>query len=315
MQVPYRSVQRGLTSNRAAFYLNRIVTARPARAVLVAAIRRYIAWRQRDRVLQAAPAQQAAVEGLNAEGYTELGQLLSRDACQEIVDYLSNKKMQDRDIARAPYCLADAPESARLADFSLADTLKCPHILGLANSPLLLGMATQYIGCKPTLSSVVIRWSFPAEAGRSDLQRFHRDTDDWRFFKVMVYLTDVDEACGPHVYVKATHRDRQTIRQRFWRDEEIAEKYGDERLAVALGPKGTAFAVDTAGIHKGQAPERGRRLMLMLQYSLLPCYSVRKEPVEAPLPAGLDAYINRVLFAPAKDTVVAQRVRRRVLRS
>ena len=315
MQAPYRSLQDGIAFNRAAFYLNRIVTPRRARAIFVGALRRYVSWRQGKRAFHAAPGMQAAVEGLRAEGYAELGQLLSREACLEVVDYLQDKKMQDRDMARAPYSLADAPAGARLADFSLADTVRCPHILELANSPMLLGLASDYIGCKPTLSSMVIRWSFPEEKGRSDLQRFHRDTDDWRFFKVMVYLTDVDEGCGPHVYVKATHRDRQTLRQRFWSDEEITEQYGEERLAVALGPSGTAFAVDTAGIHKGQAPEQRKRLMLMLQYSLLPCYRARKEPLHAGLPAGIDAYVNRMLFAPADDTVLVPSVRRRVLRS
>ncbi len=149
---------------------------------------------------------------------------------------------------------------------------------------------------------MVIRWSSPELAGVSDLQRFHRDTDDWRFLKVMVYLTNVDEFCGPHVYVKGTHCSGQTLRQRFWTDEEMAESFDHSRFAVALGGMGSAFAVDTSGIHKGQAPTREYRLMLMLQYSLLPCYQTRKKPVNVVLPKHLDNYINRVIFANEFDS-------------
>ena len=31
---------------------------------------------------------------------------------------------------------------------------------------------------------------------------FHYDVDDFKFLKLFFYLNDVDENCGPHVYVK-----------------------------------------------------------------------------------------------------------------
>ena len=75
--------------------------------------------------------------------------------------------------------------------------LLCPRLL--ANSAPLVRLAAQYISCKPTISAIALRWSYPQAGGGSGLQGFHRDCDDWRFIKVFVYLTDVDHTAGPHV--------------------------------------------------------------------------------------------------------------------
>ena len=280
----------------AAFYAHRIITIAMVRALIVAAIRTYVRWRHKPNTGAAPHGHPAATDALRVDGYAPLGQLLPRADCMEMIDYLNDKLLNDRDTPRPPFRLIDAPAGVRLADYGFADVVNCPHVVALANCPLLLGIAASYLGCKPTLSSVVLRWSWPCAHGTSDLQRFHRDADDWRFFKVLVYLTDVDEQCGPHVYVKATHRGGRTMRLRFWSDEQIAAAYSRDRIAVALGRMGSAFAVDTAGIHKGLAPTRGARLMLMLRYSLLPCYESHCTPTGTPRPSGLDGYINRLLF-------------------
>jgi hypothetical protein len=166
----------------------------------------------------------------------------------------------------------------------------------LANSPLLISLATQYIGCKPTISNIVLRWSLPELHGTSALQMFHRDCDDWRFFKAMVYLTDVTETGGPHVFVRGTHNTRAPFTLRFLDDEEVSRKHGAEKLLVATGKTGFGFAVDTYGVHKGAAPTGKPRLMLQFQYSLLPCFAYAYEPAIRNGNAELDRYINRLMI-------------------
>ena len=39
------------------------------------------------------------------------------------------------------------------------------------------------------------------------------------------------------------------------------------------------------------------RLILQVQYSLLPIFAFRYEPVPVALPRGLDAYVNRLMVA------------------
>src|SRR6202008_1618571 len=133
------------------------------------------------------------------------GNLLGPAKCDAIQAHLSNKLLIDRYRVRDAFTLQQVPASLRVADYQLRDIVTCPHILALANSPALLGLAAPYLECKPTISALGLRWSFPAEGDSSALQAFHRDSEDWRYLKVLVYLTDVDEESGPHVYLHGSH--------------------------------------------------------------------------------------------------------------
>ena len=52
--------------------------------------------------------------------------------------------------------------------------------------------------------------------------------------------------------------------------------------------------MDTRGIHKGMAPTGRPRLLLQIQYSLLPVYMYRYEKPRRTAPEQLDRYINRL---------------------
>src|SRR3989442_12227115 len=76
-------------------------------------------------------------------------------------------------------------------------------------------MAASHLGCTPTLSTLQAWWDF-AEHRTNEVagsggalnayapQRYHRDLNDFRMFWVYVYLTDVDETCGPHEVLKGS---------------------------------------------------------------------------------------------------------------
>ena len=90
---------------------------------------------------------------------------------------------------------------------------------------------------------------------------------------------------------------RSSMRFQQYRDAEIQEKYGTERTIVATGKAGFGFAVDTSGIHKGAVPKREPRLMLQIQYSLMPAYAYRYKPQPYKGSLTLDPYINRLFCA------------------
>lgn len=248
--------------------------------------------------------EQAACADLDRHGYAPLGRVLSDVQCDEIRRFMADKPLTDRDgdadHQRAQFVLAHAPAGMRVADYALRDVLACPHILALANSAHLLGLAARYLRCKPTISALGLRWSFPVPGQDSALQAFHRDAEDWRYLKVLVYLTDVDADAGPHVYLDGSHLTRAPARLRYFSDKEITSTYGAGKLLTALGARGFCFAVDTAGIHKGTAPHRLPRLMLQIQYSLLPAYAYRYAP--QPYDGGmiLDPYVNRLIVHPLR---------------
>ncbi|MES2742031.1 MAG: phytanoyl-CoA dioxygenase family protein [Pseudomonadota bacterium] len=283
----------------ALYYSQRIVTFLFLRRLVVLAVGGVLRLWHGDRMAPhpASGSEDSALEQLSREGYAALGNLLSPGQCDTIHAFMAHKLLSDRHNAGAPFTLSSVPKGVRLADYHLRDIIACPHIMELANSPLLLGLATRYIGCKPTISAIGLRWSFPEPAGSSQLQAFHRDSEDWRYLKVLVYLTDVGSSAGPHVYLRGSHLTRAPVRLRFHSDQEIDNAYTPEQLVTATGMRGFGFAVDTAGIHKGAAPSGEARLMLQIQYSLLPCYAYRYAPERYSGDLALDAYINRLIIA------------------
>jgi hypothetical protein len=85
-------------------------------------------------------------------------------------------------------------------------------------------------------------------------------------------------------YVPGSHRERMPLRLRPYPDAEIARDYGAG--VTVTGAAGTAFAIDTRGIHKGVPPLARPRLLLCIQYSLLPCLIYDDGPVDK-MGAGL----------------------------
>lgn len=284
-------------SNSFLYYLQRIIVSPPLRGVCVKLFRQWVRARQGVSRGGQSETRERQLAALHADGYVELGTLFSPEQCADIHRFLADKVLTDRHDDSTRFIIDKVPPTVKLAEYSLRDIVACPHILALANSENLLSLAERYIGCKPTISQLGIRWSFPNPAGRSDLQTFHRDSEDWRYFKVLVYLTDVGPGEGPHVYVRGTHRTRAPVRLHLQSDAEINGMYGEDMLITAMGERGFGFAVDTAGVHKGAAPSARRRLMLQIQYSLFRSYAYlyQPEPYQGALP--LDPYINRLIVA------------------
>jgi hypothetical protein len=155
---------------------------------------------------------------------------------------------------------------------------QCPAIGRLLKDPALQWIAGRYLESVPTFVGANLWWTFPVQALEEDRDRhahlFHRDVDDFRFFKFFFYLTDVEPGDGAHVCVVASHRrppvlrlgDRWTIRR--YSDAEIKRSFADDRVVEICGPAGTGFGENTLCIHKGMTPTRDPRLLLQLQYAL-----------------------------------------------
>jgi len=296
----YASFRRGSAATRlklALYYGHRIVTSRLLRRighrVLLAALR------ARRRV-QHPPGQDTAqlAARLRAAGCLRLGRLLSQAQCEDMLRYLGDKTMIDARGSGRRFRLRDVPADAGIGDYPLDTIVDCPHLLQLANDPANIALVSAYLGFTPTIVSLGLRWSFPrpARAGvpADTVQRFHRDSEPGSA-KLLIYLTDVDGASGPHIYVEGSHRDRMPVRLRPYADADIARRYG---IAQAIeGAAGTGFLIDTKGIHKGAAPLHKPRLLLGIQYALLPCFLYEYAPVPCAQAGRFDRYINRLMIA------------------
>ena len=277
----------------AAYYLQRGITWPLPRAAAIALLRRTAGGRPASGP-STWPGIESALAALRAEGIAPLGQLLGSYECADILAFLHEHPLTHRSFSGAAFTVASRPPQVLLGDHALADLVQCPHILRLANSPALLDLARRFLGCTPTLSGLSARWSFPGESTTETVQQFHRDSEDWKAFRVMVYLTDVDEGSGPHVYIRRTQGDRHTPRLKVVGGGDIERRFGAQRIVRQLGRRGAGFAVDTAGLHKGELPRTSARLLLSFQYSILPCYLYEYQPVGVPS-LRYDPYINRLI--------------------
>lgn len=276
------------------YYLQRVVTLPRARRAVASLIATCLQARHGDGAAwPPARGHSRVMEELRADGLAMLQPLLSDSEIARALAYFEGQPVigsdgRERDLD---------PGDRGLRAYSLHTVLRCPGVLKLVNAPGVLRIAADYLGCMPTLSSIGVRWSFPCDDPvRSQL--FHRDVDDWRFLKLFVYLTDVDEEAGPHCFVRTSHRSAFGLTAKAYTPEELERRYGAERMARVTGPRGTCFMADTLGIHRGSPPTTRPRLILQAQYSLLPVYAFRYAPIEGGAsPAA--AYCNRLLLREA----------------
>lgn len=275
------------------YYVQRLATPYWLRATLSSMIARFLAVHHPSLVSNDA-GRSGAERDLRSNGLVSLPSLVTPEWVDKVLAYLQGKDV----VARGRTVPLDrVPSDVTIADYSLITVLSCPLILALINDPEVLSLAGAYLGCCPTLSSVGLRWSFPSKSEASDVQRFHRDPDDWRFVKLFVYLTDVDENSGPHIYVQGSHRSDLHMRARPYDLSDIKQKYGQDSARMMLGQRGTAFMADTIGIHMGKPPTERPRLMLIAQYSLLPVYAFKYQPLAMLPKPAIDPYVNRLIVA------------------
>ncbi|SKA37824.1 hypothetical protein SAMN02745126_05964 [Enhydrobacter aerosaccus] len=246
----------------------------------------------------------------------------------EIKDYLLRLPVH-----KGPHIYANdgiqMPLEAARAQFPIVgyrsdQLLRAPGLLDQLNDPRLIDLIESYMGCVPTLYSVNCWWSFPAE--KPELfysQYYHRDTDDWRFLTLFIYLTDVDAQGGPHQIIPGSHSAAgmaALARKNSWfRPGDISKTFvnamGEQFAAETerrfgahaielTGPAGTMLLVNTLSLHRGLMPTKSPRLLLWARYGLgRTCISADQEhgplarrQVQVRMPATpRNRYINRLM--------------------
>ena len=281
--------------------------------------------------------QNTAAEKMKVDGVVKLGCLLNKKQIDDIHSHFKHCKVYPSHVAsiseQANNTLEEVKKISRFAAYGLTDILNAPHILNLINSPAVVNIARNYLGCQPTLYSVNSWWSFEGKekfrpaAG----QKFHRDPDGVKFCSMFIFLTDTDEKNGAHKFIKGSHNSevfQQEIlargKQAGLSKSEIDQIFQDtftndgyssdlentllplfaDKVETLSGDKGSAFITDSYGLHKGLLINKGERLILWARYSITPpasYYFDKTQPVSisSPEPAHSDpifAYTNRLLI-------------------
>ncbi|HZH26722.1 MAG TPA: hypothetical protein VEY95_06015 [Azospirillaceae bacterium] len=235
---------------------------------------------------------------LLTDGYTAPLNLLTPAQAAEIREYFIGKPYYDpfrAHLGNFRYPEAPSPDSNQ-AYYSIPDTISAPYLLEIANHPVILQAAELILGCKPTIDNMACWWYFAERSQEKGFQRFHRDMDTPRFFKLFIYLTDTDERSGAQVYVKGSQRSRRLNVSRYINDDEVSNAFGDDKVVRIGGPAGTCFLGDVYGIHKGGLPIDRPRLMFAVQYNLWPSPFAPRKPLGPRPHRDLDPYMYRAYF-------------------
>lgn len=233
---------------------------------------------------------------LQTRGYTESLALFTPGQVASLVDYFRRQPVWDPwrpHLGDFPYDAVPSPDT-NMGQYRAEQIFAAPDVLGIFNHPLVLELAELYLGCKPTLDNVGCWWSYGGRAHAKGTQRFHRDWDNIRGFKLFVYLTDVDMESGPHSFIEGSHRADLLMETKALTDEAVFATFGKDAERLFCGPAGTCFIADTFGIHKGELPRTRHRLMLAAQYNLTPSPHGPRRPVRMYRERRFDAYVNRI---------------------
>lgn len=238
---------------------------------------------------------QEPLSALRRLGYSMLPDI-TPDTVTAMRDYFRDRPVYEHasDMTKPPMMLDEAQGRFNLAHFREADILNCPHLMQIATDPIRLGIAQEYLGTVPQIITIAAWWSFAQAEEARAAQLFHLDLDDYRFFKFFIYLTDVDEESGPHVYVPGTHRQDTLVLARrasndpalfdTWMgtlrksDEDVMNVFGIAPVRI-VGPAGTNFIASTRGIHKGLLPKSKDRLICQVAYGVSPLRVEKHLPI------------------------------------
>ena len=158
--------------------------------------------------------------------------------------------------------------------FDLIKTNEVRSLIKYFNENKVVNIIENYFGSTPYILDVNMWWSnISKKLDSYSAQDFHFDLDSIKFLKIFIYLKDVSDNEGPHVYVKGTHRTfnkpYKLLKRGYSRisDEEISKYYDDNKIQKITGKKGTIIIGDTTCFHKGLVPTKGNRLIFEITFS------------------------------------------------
>lgn len=214
-------------------------------------------------------ASQEAGEALRREGYVQCQPALMPSMIEEINSYFATT--------------TDTISEETLTYYKIQDVLLAPYLLKLACHPDILKVIASYLNVAPTILDLSAWRTDPTDVVKVGAQVPHRDSDDFRFCKLFVYLSDVDTDGGPHIYMPRSHSrvgmgelckrrglELGDLTQAFdnhsrGKSNWVAQHFSED-FKEFTGPAGSMFLVNTFGYHFGKLPKRSSRFMFQVLY-------------------------------------------------
>ena len=243
------------------------------------------------------------IKSLQNDGIYKFGNILNNKICDDILNYLSSKKVDTKNYKGISSEFAKS-KNEKFANYEEDVVYSNPIFHLIANNPLILNTVTRYFGCLPTIQYMMCRWTYSFDNDKNPVrsQLFHHDYHGVKFLKLFIYLTDVNDINESHVFVKGSHdnvkneycikqyQKRNNFNQEVindWykkkkkrgehklKDNTIHEIFHESKIDNVLGSKGFCFIEDTNGMHKGNVPNQDR-LFFSITYTLYDSYKDAK---------------------------------------
>ena len=149
---------------------------------------------------------------------------------------------------------------------SFIDLKKNSAIKSLLVSIPIISLAKSYLNTDTLSISAAFFVSTPGKISKEEkyanAQYFHWDNDFSKFFKLYIYLTDVDDDSGPHIFIPKSHKKKffESSLARLFDDKLIYNTYNDK--IKYTGKSGSIFFTDGYGLHKAETPKNNSRLII-----------------------------------------------------
>jgi hypothetical protein len=135
----------------------------------------------------------------------------------------------------------------------------------------LLDVVERYLGLPARYLGATVRCE-RATGHAVGVRQWHRDVEDRRMLKILVWLNDVDADGGPFEYVHRRHTERLTTSLRyvsgFVSDEAVERLVPRDRWQQATGPTWTCVLADPANVfHRAMPPVLRDRYSLTFSYT------------------------------------------------
>ena len=205
--------------------------------------------------------QVSSLDAIDAPGTAPL-----RAELESLVGDLAGRAAEGRHTLRPP--LEQVLEASAVWQWGLSDRL-----LDVAET--YLGLPARYYGADLRRET--------ATGQAVGVRQWHRDVEDRRMLKILVWLNDVDAEGGPFQFVDRTHTGRLTDELRyvsgFVEDGRFAAHVPRDQWRSATGPTWTAVVADTRSVFHRATPPVARD-----RYSVTFSYTSRAPLTTLPVP-------------------------------
>lgn len=210
------------------------------------------------RIVEQLQQEGVCVTSLEQLGFATTPQLL--DACSQVLSCTNSER--DRSATKSPLQIYTLSE---LADFSQ-----------WGNERRLLDIVENYIGLPIKFQGIQLRRESP-HSQQFGAMLWHKDGDDRRSIKVIVYLNDVGREHGPFEYIPKSvtaawlrlRIDFQIFRTGFagLKNQQIEKLVPRSAWKSCIGPAGTVILVDTHSVFHHGSLRTAERSALFFVYT------------------------------------------------